>query len=387
MPATKPGKTVNPSKESVPMNRKRIDIPAFMIALLLAATVSAEELKPYTETLNGAKVQIEMVPIQAGKFMMGSPAGEEGRQEHEPEPFEVRMDAFWMAKLEVTWDQYNKFRAEYDKHLEKKLDPKKADKKKWADAVSIPTPLWEQDSTPILTGMGMDGGYPAADISPYGARQFSKWVSRRSGKFYRLPTEAEWEYACRAGSKAAYSFGDDPDKLDACSWNFDNALYDDPDKGHPDYGAGYRKVGTKKANAWGLHDMHGNVAEWVIDQHDESFFKKMAGKSVTWQEAINWPKVVFPRIAKGGHWKAGPEGCRSASRILSNMKELQDRDPQIPKSIWWYTDSFHIGFRLVRPAKEPSAEEQLKYWEACTEDEFDVLNSGKKEVRALLEVK
>ena len=355
--------------------------------VLCAATLNAEEFKPYTESLNGVDVKIEMVPIPAGKFMMGSPIGEEGRQDHEPAPSEVGMDAFWMAKFEVTWDQYDRFSSEYAKYVDKKLDARTTDKKKWADAVSIPTPLWGQVAGPILAGMGRAGGYPVADISPYAARQFSKWVSKRSGKFYRLPTEAEWEYACRAGSKTAYSFGNDVEQLDAHSWNFDNALFNNPNRGHPDFGAGYRKVGTKKANAWGLHDMHGNVAEWVIDQHDDDFFKKMAGKSVTWKEAINWPKAMFPCVAKGGHWKAGPEGCRSASRILSNMKELQDQDPQIPKSIYWYTDSFHIGFRLVRPAKEPSAKEKLKYWEASCEDEDEVLKTAGKEVRALLELK
>jgi len=339
---------------------------------------TAAEMKPYKEAVG--KFQ-EFVPIAGGKFTMGSPAGEAGRSADEGPQFDVEVEPFWMGKFEVTWDDYQLFRDEYP---DRKKNNQIAPKDKYNDAVSIPTPLWEQDSQPILKGMGQLGGYPVADISQFAAKQFSKWISKKTGRFYRLPTEAEWEYAARAGTKTAYNFG--AAKLDDNALYFDNSAYDDPAKGHPQTGSGYRVVGSKKANPWGLHDMHGNVAEWVVDGYDAKWYEKFAGKTVKAKDAVNWPREIFPTVARGGHWDAPPEQCRSASRLASD-KKWQHRDPQLPKSVWWYTDAFHVGFRLVRPLIEPSEEEKLKYWEPHTDDIKGVLERSDKELRALIEKK
>ncbi len=339
---------------------------------------TAAEMKAYKETIG--KYQ-EFVPIPAGKFMMGSPKDEAGRKDDEGPQFEVSVDPFWMGKFEVTWDDYQLFRDEYP---EKKKNNQIAPKDKYNDAVSIPTPLWEQDSQPILKGMGQFGGYPVADISQFGAKQYTKWLSKKTGRFYRLPTEAEWEYAARAGTKDPYSFG--AGKLEDHGIYFDNSAYEDPAKGHPQTGSGYRVVGSKKANAFGLHDMHGNVAEWVIDGYDTGWYTKFTGKSMKWNEVINWPTTIFPTVARGGHWDAPPDQCRSATRLASD-KKWQHRDPQLPKSVWWYTDAFHVGFRVVRPLVEPSEEEKLKYWDAHTDDIKGVLERSDKELRTLIEKK
>lgn len=339
---------------------------------------TAAEMKAYKESLGKFN---EFLPIAGGKFTMGSPEGETGRNADEGPQFEVEVEPFWMGKFEVTWDDYQLFRDEYP--VRKNINTV-IPKEKMADSVSIPTPLWEQDSQPILKGMGQYGGYPAADISQFAAKQYTKWLSKRTGRFYRLPTEAEWEYAARAGTKTAYSFGADAAKLGEHAINFDNSAYEDQTKGHPQTGSGYRVVGSLKANPWGLHDMHGNVAEWVIDGYSKDWFAKFAGKSVKASEVINWPTAIFPTVARGGHWDAPPEQCRSASRLASD-KQWQHRDPQLPKSVWWYTDAFHVGFRIVRPLKEPSEEEKLKYWDAHTEDITTVLTQSQKELRALIE--
>ena len=170
----------------------------------------------------------------------------------------------------------------------------------------------------------------------------------KTGRFYRLPTEAEWEYACRAGTTTAYSWGDDPADVDDHAWYYDNA--DD----------GYRQVGKKKANPWGLFDMHGNVAEWVLDGHQKNYGEQVEGIV---DNPIHWPRSLYPRLVRGGSWDDDIEELRSAGRRKS-LKSWKVQDPQLPKSIWYHTDAQFVGFRVVRPLKEPSKEEQARYWEA-----------------------
>ncbi len=346
-----------------------------MVAMLFAATHlvaggeagGEAEMKPYKEKVGR---WLEMVPIKGGKVVMGSPASEKERQEHEGPQFTVEIEPFWMGKYEITWDDFALFQAEYDEEAVKKKNwtiPRDRE----ADAVSIPTQVWGQEFTPILNPLGTRGGYPVADLSQFNATQFTKWLSKKTGRFYRLPTEAEWEYAARAGGKTAYYWGDDPAHLEKAAWFFDNSSYENPLKqGFPrdtdryTAGMGYRIVGKLEANPWGLHDMYGNVAEWVIDGYAADHYAKFAGKTVSWKDAIRWPeKSTYPTVYRGGDFSAGPEACRSAYREASDMKSLQDKDPNLPKSPWWYSDAFHIGFRVVRPLKEPSEEEKLKFWD------------------------
>ncbi len=360
-----------------------------LVVLLATGATRAQDLDAmasYKQSLPGCSHVIEMVSIPVGKkgypprFTMGAPKGEPGFRAGEGPQVQVTVEPFWIGKFEITWDVYDEFRKEYSIDIEKRLSRKGADAEAWADAVSIPTPLWEQDSAPILEGLGTEGGYPVADISQFAARQFTKWLSKKTGRFYRLPTEAEWEYAARAGTTTPWFFGTDKKKLDAYAWYFDNSSYEDPDKGHPDFGAGYRKVGSKKPNPWGLHDVYGNVAEWVIDAYDPGHYGRLGPGPVAWRDAILWPKTIFPCVVRGGHWEAEPEDCRSASRLHSEPK-WQYRDPQIPKSIWWFTDAFHVGFRIVRPLKEPSAREKLRFWDGDIPGIRDVLNEGGKQAR------
>ena len=124
----------------------------------------------------------------------------------------------------------------------------------------------------------------------------------------------------------------------------------------------YAKVGTKLPNKWGLYDMHGNVAEWTLDQYKQDAYSKT-------EEKNPWviPMVIHPRVFRGGSWDDDAEGLRSAARSASSVK-LQKRDPQIPKSFWWFTDSNFVGLRLVSPKEQPSPEEQQKFWQLVLDE-------------------
>ena len=347
-----------------------------------------EAPKAYTVKVANTKTAIPMVPIPGGTFKMGSPEGEKGRKADEGPQVEVAIEPFWIGSHEVTWDDFIAFAEEYELLKDKGVKPIKPGEAGFADAVSFPTPVYPQDAVPIYNAMGWgkqkDGGrFPLADCTQFNARQFCKWLSKRTGHFYRLPTEAEWEYAARAGTTTAYFFGDDASKLGEYAWFFDNSDWGDATKGHPDTGTGYRPVGLKKPNPWGLYDVYGNVAEWVQDQYAKDHYAKLAGKPVTAAQALLWPNQVFPRVVRGGHYDAEAEHCRSASRLASD-KEWREQDPQEPKSAWWLTDAFMVGFRVVRPVKEPTEAEKAKFWEVDNDYQSEALKHA-KQIRVIVQ--
>lgn len=315
-----------------------------------AEAKTESQMKPYTETVKVGEesFSFKMTPIKGGTFKMGSPESEEDREEEEGPQIEVKVEPFWMGVYEVTWDELDHYGNMYDALVKQGIKDIPDDKQ--ADAVSFPTPQYELGIEKLIE-MGRAGGFPAVDMSHLLARQYTKWISLKTGRFYRLPTEAEWEYAARAGTTTAYSFGDSPDALNEYGWSFDNS----DDK--------YRKVGMKKPNPWGLYDMHGNASEWCIDQYDPEHYAKFAGKGVVnAADIINWPVQEFPCVVRGGSYYDDPPMLRSAARGRSD-EDWNEQDPQIPTSIWWHTEPFWNGMRLVRPLTEPSAEIKAKFWE------------------------
>jgi formylglycine-generating enzyme required for sulfatase activity len=321
-----------------------------------ASATSSPAGKNFVQRIPGTAVTFEMVQIPGGTFKMGSPEGEAGRKPDEGPQVDVEVDPFYIASHEVTWGEYNKFLQNY--HRIAGLDPAQRPAipaAKLADAVTYPTPMYELEAGPILDRMGRGDKFPAVIMSQFAARQYCKWLSKKTGRFYRLPTEAEWEYACRAGTKTAYNVGDDPKQLADAGWFFDNSEKEDGD-------GAYREVGKKKPNAWGLYDMHGNVAEWCMDAYDANWYQKFAGKKAKASEMINWPTSQYGRVIRGGGWESEKEDCRSARRIASEPG-MNQRDPQLPKSPHWITQGFWIGFRVVSPAKEPPEDEKHKFWE------------------------
>lgn len=291
-----------------------------------AAAPPAADLAPYTETIPNTKITFDMVPIPAGTFTMGSPAGEPGRKDDEGPQHEVTLPAFYMAKLEVTWNEYDEFGFSLDLQRKRKLGvqgPKDA-----GDAVTRPTPPYADESW----GWGKEK-QPVIGITQYAAVKYCEWLSARTGKTYRLPTEAEWEYAARAGSKTAYGFGDDAAALGDYAWYRANS------EEQPQLG------GQKKPNAWGLHDMHGNVAEFTGDLYQADYYAKTGPKAAA---PFNDPgEALYPHAVRGGSWDDEPAALRSAAR-RSSQESWSRRDPQNPKSLWWHTDATFVGFRVVR---------------------------------------
>ncbi len=288
----------------------------------------------------------EMVAIDGGEFLMGSPPQETGRKEIEGPQARVEVAPFWIGKHEVTWDEYEPYMiTQVDRYKNGARKDYDALRDGAVDAVSQPTAPYVEMSF----GMGQQG-YPAISMTQHAANKYCQWLSAQSGHFYRLPTEAEWEYACRAGTTTAYSFGDDAEMLGEYAWYLDNS----DEK--------YQKVGTKKPNPWGLHDMHGNVMEWTADQFVPDYFERLNDRTAN---PFVRPQSLYPRSVRGGGWEDVPEGVRSASRRGSDPSWKQ-QDPQLPKSIWYFTDAPWLGFRIVRPKNVPSVEKMYFYWNSAT---------------------
>jgi formylglycine-generating enzyme required for sulfatase activity len=304
-------------------------------------------MKSYKEVIPGSDVTFEMLPIPAGKYTRGASEAEfrrfnkedtEAKYDEGPQ-HEIEIEPFWMGKCEVTWDEYELWGLGLDKQRRAVTKAKATSHDVVADAIMQPTKPY----TDMTFGMGKEG-YPAICMTQLAATTYCKWLSAKTGRYYRLPTEAEWEYACRAGTKTAYSFGDSADKLGDYAWYFENS----EDK--------YHKIGKKKPNPWGLYDIHGNVNEWVIDQYVADFYKSCAGKVSKNPIAVPKAGAEYPRTVRGGSWDDNAARCRSAAR-RGSTKDWKMQDPQIPQSIWYLTDATFVGFRVVRPLRVPTEEE------------------------------
>lgn len=320
---------------------------------------------PYVAKIPGTDVEYTMIPIPGGTLKMGSPDDEEERSENEGPLREITIEPFWMGATEVTWAQYKPYMRMYRLFKAFELEGVRlvTDENK-VDAVTAPTPLYEPSFTYVL---GEEPEQPAVTMSHFAARQYTKWLTGLTANFHRLPTEAEWEYACRAGTDTAYSFGDDAELIDDYAWYYDNS--DDM----------YHAVGQKKPNPWGLYDMHGNVAELVLDQYKEDAYQQ--GDKKTAEDAVIWTSSMFPHVIRGGGWASDPPDLRSAAR--GETEDWRIEDPNLPKSPWWFTDepALAVGFRFIRPLNAP--EERTKFFEVDNEVLSNAVSDRMEEGRGI----
>jgi formylglycine-generating enzyme required for sulfatase activity len=322
-----------------------------------AVKVAEGYMVPYSFRIPGTDETIEMVPVPGGEFQLGSPIDEENRREDEGPQVQVSVDPMWVAKTEVTWGQYKEYMELYGIFKEFESAGKRpVNEENRVDAITAPTELYD----PTFTyEYGEEPQQPAVTMTQYSAQQFTKWLSLITGQQYRLPTEAEWEYAARGGTQTAYSWGDDVEPIDDHAWFFDNAE------------DGQVAVATKKPNPFGLYDMHGNVAEWTVNAYTEDGYQAFADKpGIKATQVVVWPERPSPCVVRGGSWESDPEDLRSAARMASDDEEWKSEDPNFPRSPWWFTSdpSRGVGFRLFR-SYQPLPKDQLtKFWEPQAED-------------------
>lgn len=331
----------------------RFLVPALLAGLLGCGEKIETPPENYTVKVPGTDFELEMVYVPGGEFEMGSPDSEPGHEADEGPLRKVRVKPFWIGKTEVTWAQYEQYAFVKDPNM--------------LDAISIASPkinytfglkFWQwltlqtrlalNEQLESITkpspfygdyyhGMGR-GKKPAIGISRLGTRIFCEWLSKKTGQDYRLPYEAEWEYAARAGSETIYPFGEENDQLKDYAWYEANSDFES------------QEAGTRKPNAFGLYDMIGNTWEFCQDFYDPDFLKKLDGGRVNNDPHGPKEQSGLKAVLRGGSWDDFAEDLRVANR-LEQPDKWNERDPQRPRGAWWLVDGETVGFRLARSAE------------------------------------
>ncbi len=320
------------------------EVPKTTGGVVYEAAAEVTEFKNFTETVPGTSASINMIAVPGGEFEMGSASDEALRNDDEGPQHKVRVSPFFMAEVEVTWDQYWAFFGET--MSEGRTAPSVIyanNTREDIDAVSGPTPPFGAPDQ----GWGQ-GSRPAITMTHYGAETFCQWLSLKTGRTYRLPTEAEWEYAARGGTSTPYYFAGDPKKFTSegivrklfgsdTTGIASNVIYALNSSNRTDEPA---KVA---ANPFGLKNMLGNVMEYCSDWYAEDAYSKVSDGAVD----PKGPASGTEYVVRGGYYASDAADVRCAARAHTEHDAWLKTDPQNPKSIWWYSDIKGIGFRVV----------------------------------------
>jgi sulfatase modifying factor 1 len=296
----------------------------------------------FTETIPGTRIRFDMIAIPGGTFRMGSPEDEEFRQEDEGPVHKVTLSPFFMGKLEVSWAEYMAFfsqTAARGRSTDSKAD-RLMDK---VDAITGPTPPWGDPTQ----GWG-GGNRPVITMTYLAAQTYCRWLSAKTGKNYRLPTEAEWEYACRAGTEGPYFFNANPNKLVGKGIR---SLFTGPDTAIINTYVIYKEnsqgttldPGRSKPNPFGLINMPGSVAEFCLDYYAPEAYSDSSTPACD----PRGPASGTEHVIRGGSYIDDAAGVRCGARDYTRTEAWLKTDPQIPKSLWWYSDCKQVGFRVV----------------------------------------
>ncbi len=330
--------------------------------------IDGKFMVPYTQRIPGTDVDFEMIPVPGGTFQFGASDSDPDRQADETPQVQLQVSPMWVAKTETTWREYKEYMKLYSIFKKFEYQGKRlVSEENRVDAITAPTELYEPRHT-FEYGDAPDQA--AVTMTQYAAQQYTKWLSLLTGQQYRLPTEAEWEYACRAGSTTVYYWGDDPKHAGRYAWYLDNTKL------------GQMPVGTKAPNAFGLHDMHGNVAEWTVNQYTEDGYQWLAELitekgPVNAIDAVKWPTQASPCVVRGGSWEMNLEDLRSSARLASDDEAWKDSDPCFPRSPWWFTSdpARGVGFRLFRSYEQLERDRITQFWEASAADTISDIES------------
>jgi formylglycine-generating enzyme required for sulfatase activity/nitrate/TMAO reductase-like tetraheme cytochrome c subunit len=312
-------------------------------SLFFKTATPVTEFKNFTEQIPGSILSFEMIAIPGGTFNMGSSDNEPFRRPDEGPVHPVTISPFFMSEITVTWDMYWEFYSETQS--EGRTPPSfvfENNSRPDVDAIAGPTPPYGSPD------QGWGGGRrPAITMTPYAAQTFCQWLSKVTGKKYRLPTEAEWEYAARGGTETPYFFEGNPRNFSNFGfWRRFSKASTDVISSYVFYNNNSRnrthEPDALRPNPFGLKGMLGNVLEYCADKYDpDAYAKAGAGRTnplVTEGEEY---------VVRGGNYASDASDVRSASRSFTRHDDWMRTDPQQPKSIWWYSDIRGVGFRIV----------------------------------------
>ncbi len=303
-----------------------------------------DSFEDFTETVPGTKAAIRMIAVPGGEFMLGSPENEPYHKADEGPQKKVRISPFFMGEVEITWQQFWAF---YNETMsEGRTPPEKVyanNSRPDVDAVSGPTPPFGFPDQ----GWGM-GARPAITMTHYSATTFCQWLSLKTGRHYRLPTEAEWEYAARGGTDGPYFFEGNPRKYSSLNfWNKFSGADTTMIGRYVVYGAnssGKTQEPLKvKANPFGLKNMLGNVMEYCSDWYAADAYSGISDGALD----PKGPGSGEEHVVRGGTYADDASMVRCAGRGHTEHDRWLRTDPQNPKSIWWYSDVKAVGFRVV----------------------------------------
>ena len=301
---------------------------------------SAGYMLPYEVQIPGTETRFRMVPVPGRK-------ASDGKQ----------LEPFWIGQYEVTWGEYVPYmlmeRAFKQKNLGKKAQPISLSN---VDALTAPTALYDVEGR---FEYARSPKSPAVTMTQFAARQYTKWLSTVCEQNYRLPIESEWQHACLAGSDAKWCSGANVAALSKY------AVFDVADDSGP------QDVGSKEPNAWDIYDMHGNVAEWVIQKD------KLRGPPPRRLSHGDWLLSMnhYHWLAYGGSWLSNANECTFDSHWICDEDGWME-DPSIPFSPWWLANfdiMTAVGFRIVSPLKEIRREAMAPYWRPDSSEQFTEL--------------
>ena len=333
------------------------DAPKFKNATIVT------DFSNFTEQIPGTPVSFNMIAIPGGNFEMGSPDNEPFRNINEGPVRKVTISPFFIGEMEVTWDMYWAFYSET--MSEGRIPPRDI----YAANNIIKQTLFEQLKTNTISdknGITVDavsgptppfgspeqgwGGInrPAITMTHYAAEMFCLWLTQKTGKIYRLPTEAEWEYAARGGTQTPYFFEGDPKKFSEKGFfkkffGVDTTIISTfvfYEKNSRNKTGEPSRIGK---NPFGLKNMLGNVFEYCSDWYAADEYSQTTSEV----ENPKGPETGTEHVVRGGNYTSPAENVRCAARFSTQHENWMRTDPQMPKSIWWYSDMKGIGFRVV----------------------------------------